>query len=366
MTISFRPDSHIRILSVPARGLVISFKITRADGAVCKPSYVSFGSSYSLSLKLYANSSELIFSGSSRYFKQYESDVPGLIRSCSLHHYTGLFQITLDRGILSNEFGLSGDIQLKLTTEGLTPEDKTFLTSHSVSQGMNDLKIPLWHVLETIDIQNNGRAFVRNSHVWSSVPFSVDYKIENANSLGNFKLPVLGVVWTPNADLSGWIGLFQITNICSQGTIAIPWQFPEGVTQPAQPPSSPEDRIFTVYNNVMLRIALSECPSRWNETQIECLSNFGNIEFTIPYSGSGSELFNFEPELDDEPPCINKKVFQRIYSFNWDRSSFQYDTGESPSLFLNQTATLQNTWYAPALYTDFETLSFTPLSEESE
>ena len=226
------------------------------------------------------------------------------------------------------------------------------ITPFDVITGCNFL--PLWEISEEV-WHPTTRSTTKRTIIRSGISFDTVLKIQNGNSLGRFRLPLLGVVWTPNANLSGWVGQFQVNHVCSGGRIAIPWQYPN-ISPPAQKPTSSQDRVHLVHANVVLDIAISDCPGYWEASSVSVSSDFGYAT-TIPYSLASGSGFNDEQSLGTQPPCPAGCSFARTYTFHWSRSSFQYDTGESPNLYYNQTATLVQ---SPA--TSYDQMIATPSS----
>ena len=356
-----------RMTAIHFPGMQFRLRIIRDDGLVFDPQ-----SGEHISIRLYAETGQLLFTGLTAttvdlpgypdlYF---EEGFPGIL---TMFVYTeGYYTIVLNGVILRNALGLiGGSLRYSLVTEGDRTLETFFPRVYAgagspllITPGTWEVSIPFWSVT-SVDTYPDLVTTVRTTTVYASVPYESTYSIIAGNSLGRFLFPFLGVEWTPNADLSGWLGLFQVDNVCTQGEIAIPWQYPN-IHAPSTLPTDPGQRIYWVYANVVLQVALGPCSDTWFGTTIDVSSEFGYAD-VIPFSSMRSAGFQVEQPLGSQPVTEVGKTFVRSYTFQWERSSFQYDTGEEAQRYLGQTATLVQ---SPAI--DFERLTLVPLPETTE
>ncbi len=101
-----------------------------------------------------------------------------------------------------------------------------------------------------------------------------------------------------------------------------------------------------------------EYPGHWFGTVIDCSTNFG-YHATIPCIGIVSPLFSADHSLGRQAANSQGKDFVRRYQFQWDQSSFEYDTGEGAGRLLRQTAT-----QVQSPVTAFEQFLVQPLPEQ--
>ena len=208
----------------------------------------------------------------------------------------------------------------------------------SIFDRITDCAFPvIWETTVAVEYKTIRRSIVTTTHR-SNIAHQATFNIFQGNAVGRFLLPLLGVVWTPNADLSGWVGMFQVENVCAQGTITIPWQYPD-IDPPSDPPTDPGQRIFLVYANVILEIAIGTCPSFWEASSVDVYSDFG-YNALFPYSISGSGI-NETFDLGDQfPNSAEGQKYAVTYDFNWSRTTFSYATGEGSQRYTGLTATL--------------------------
>lgn len=361
------PFAQIRAIHFPSKRFQL--RIVRDDGLEFTPQ-----SWEEITLRLYAETGQWLFSGRSAMDATlpgypslyYEEGVPGVVTT--FLYQDGYYNIVLNGPVLRDALGLTGDsesLRCSLVTEG----DKTLQTFFPrvyagvgapllITPGTWEVTIPYWSVMSE-DTYPNLVTTVRTTTVHTSVPYESTYRILYGNAVGRFLLPFLGVAWTPNANLSGWIGQFQVENVCTGGDIAIPWQYPN-IAPPSTLPSDPGQRIHLLYSNVILQVALGPCPDNWQGTAIPVSSDFGYGD-VIPFCRVGSPAFHAEYPLGARPATPEGDVFIRQYAFQWDRYSFQYDTGEGAQHYPGQTATLVQ---SPAI--DFEQFTVVPLPETTE
>ena len=347
-----------QIVGVQFSGAVYRLNITRDYGGKVWPG------SKAIEIRLETSEGMVVFTGNSNNLSYEEAEF-GLVQNFS--YYNDHYIINLNRTILREKLELEDNqISFLLFTNGEKTLEAGYPRAYvgsgkspsQIKPGRYDVVIPYWVIVQTSTFPNISTT-VEKTTIHSSIPYNTTFKIQNGNATGRFNLGKLGVVWVPTANLSGWMGGFQVYGVCHQISIAIPWQYPD-IDPPAQKPSSPTDRIHRVYSNVVLNVALSMCPTRWAETAVSMTSDFGYAA-TIPYSVPGNPAFDQEFPVGVHSAKTSGRSFERTYTFHWDASFFEYDTGESSNRYLNQTATLVQ---SPA--TNFETMVFTPLPETGE
>ena len=208
----------------------------------------------------------------------------------------------------------------------------------SLFDRITDCAFPvIWETTVSVAYKTIRQSIVTTTHR-SNIAYQATFNVSQGNAVGRFFLPFLGVVWTPKADLSDWIGAFQVDNVCAQGTITVPWQYPN-IHSPSTLPTDPGQRIFWVYANVILEVAIGICPSFWEASSVDVYSDFG-YNALFPYSSPGDGInttFNLGKQFPNS--AIGQK-YAVTYDFNWSRTSFLYDTGEGSQRYTGQTATL--------------------------
>lgn len=361
------PGPFARLAGIHFPNRRFQFSFTRDDGLIYIPQ-----SEEGITLSLYASTGDRLFEGWSALDNTlpgypnlyYQEDFPGTVTG--FFFKDGYYSIVFDGLALQAALqSVSSDIQCYLVTEGDDTLETLFPRYYTdpgsgqlIAPGVWDVSIPYFSVRH-VDTYPVLSTTVRTTTIKSSVPFQPHYAIQGGNALGWFLLPVLGVVWTPNDNLSGWVGLFQVDNVCSQGLIHIPWQYPE-IDPPSNLPTSPEDRSFLLYENVALKIALGVCPDHWGDSTVAVSSDFG-YQAVIPFIPEGSPLFEANYGLGPRPQNMFGLSVNRTYQFQWDSTLFQYDTGEGEDRYLGQSAVLIQ---SPVL--DFENFTIEPLPENTE
>ena len=175
-------------------------------------------------------------------------------------------------------------------------------------------------------------------------------------ALANFHLERLGVIWNADSDLSGWVGSFDMRNICQGGVTWAPWQHPVGLNPPPEKPENHADRRYIVYSDLILKISLSPCPGGWSEIKTSLSSNFG-FNHIIPYLQPRTDLIDLSHQVGDSASNIEGKRFTLSGETIWNYDSFSYSTEEG-TIYENQIATLVQ---SPVL--DFAILLFQPYPE---
>ena len=358
------PGPFARLVAIHFPGLRFRWRIVRDDGLVVTPQETD-----RITLHLYAHTGAWLFSGLSvpdptlsRYPSlHYEALTPDSVSAFA--YRDGYYEVTLNGAVLKEALGIApGALRCSLVTEGDNTLETRYPrvytdvgTPHFVAPGTWEVTIPFWSV-RTTDSYPSLVTTVRTTTVQSSVPYEATYRVTDGNAAGRFLLPWLGVVWRPNADLSGWLGQFQVENVCTGGEIAMPWQYP-AIAPPSPLPRDPTQRIHILYANVVLQVALGPCPDGWAGSTLAVASSWG-YEALIPFRSVHAPAFQAIDGLGRQEASLSDRTFVRYYAFQWERSTFQYDTGTEPSPRTNQTAVLVQ---SPAI--DFEQLTFVPLPE---
>ena len=349
------PGPFDRITAIRFPGALFRLRLLRDDGLL----YIPGGPA--LEIRLTTPEDEWVFTGFTDNL-DYQEAVAGLVTAFGFQD--GHYRLELDRTRIRDRFGLTGSaVRFLLTTDGVGTLETRYPRRYTggeagtaIGPGSREVTLPCWLVSTAITYPS-AVATTLATTVRSSIPYGLAYGIENGNALGRFQLPVVGISWQPKADLSGWTGLLDVDDVCPQGSIVIPGQVVPGIVPPAQPPSGPEDRAYTLHYNGVLEVALSACPAAWSETAVSVGSSFG-YDGVIPYSNAAQPPFAADFPLADQTPDISGRTFQRTYAFQWDAGAFQYDTGEWPDLHLDQTAVRIQ---SPAV--GFDRFTVTPLPE---
>ena len=349
------PGPFDRIRNIHFSTARFQFGITRDDGWL-----YAEGDVEGLTVALRTNAGQLIWSGFTTDLG-YEEAAAGLVRR--FDYQDGRFNLVLDRAKLRDALGLTGaDVRFRFTTDGPQTLETHYPriyagngTPSLVSPGTLDITVPYWQV-SSDRYYPDLNTTVERILVGTSIPYEGRYRIQKGNALGRFNLPVLGVEWRPNDTLTGWIGWVNIDNICPLGAVAIPWQYPE-IDPPEAIPTHADEREYRLHDNVVLDIALSQCPENWQATAIAVETDFG-WSGEIPFALASATGLNVDHSLGSLPPDLSGRFFVRTYRFLWDRSQFQYDTGEFPNVQEGLTAVLVQ---SPAV--GFESFVTTPLPE---
>ena len=357
------PGPFARLTHIHFPGWRFRFHIMRDDGLHYTP-YCGEG----ITLSLYAETGEWLFSGFSAQDGNgdlpYEEGIPALVSAFVFEE--GYYSVSLNSLVIQDVLGfMGGPFRCSLMTDGVNTLKTYYPRQYGeggsptlIKPGYWSVIIPYWSVVR-VDHYPNLITTVRRTTVYASIPYASVYRIQDGNALGRFLFPLLGVVWTPNADLSGWQGLFQVENVCTQGEIAVHWQYPN-ISPPSQCPTDAGERIFMVYANAILQVALGSCPDVWPGSRIDVSTGFG-YEAVIPFSSVLSPGFQVDVSLPGQPGSLWGAESVRQYVFHWDRSTFHYDTGEGMQRYEGQTATLLQ---SPPL--DFEQWIVVPLPEVTE
>ncbi|MBF0401478.1 MAG: hypothetical protein HQL90_11995 [Magnetococcales bacterium] len=357
-------DPFIQITDIHVGGWRWRFSFCRDDGLCYSPVAAE-----RLTIQLFAQGGGWLFSGQSTPeggtaggALPYEEALPGLVHRFRFQN--GYYELVLKRGAWEAVLGpVVGKASCILVTTGSNTLTTRFPRAYLADQpgspippGMWAVTLPFWSVTTT-ESYPNLLTTVQQSLVRSSIPYQANYRLRDANSFAWFLLPVLGVVFRPNATLTDWIGLLQVDHLCDWGAIIIPWQ-QTGIPRPPSLPTSPADRIFQIHHNIKLLIAMGPCAERWPGTAIEVTTDFG-YQTTLSFCPPGLPTFADDYPLGPQTGTLTGRLYRRQYRFQWDRESFLYNTGEGAQQFLQQTATLVQ---SPASY--FDTLLLQPLPEQ--
>lgn len=331
------------------------FRLRRDDGLLYAP-----GLEASVTLSLYSESAQWIFSGQSHTLSYSEGGEGVVVR---FDYDAEYYQLTLHSDRLKACFGLDiHSLRCLLHTQGTDTLATVYNritdtegTPTPMAPGSYDLTLPFWRITPT-QTHPTLRRTDKAITVQSSVPFRAELDLLEARPLGLFHLPLLGVLWKPTPDLLGWTGQIDVWDVCAEGSLFIPWQYPDALYQPATLPTTLWDRQYVLEEDVILKIALSACPGRWQALSVVVTSDFGFSQ-ALPYQWPGSGSVTLHHPLSDFAPSLAGKTFRLQAETDWDGSQFTYSTGESP-IHTGLTAALVE---SPAL--DFETFTFQPLPE---
>jgi hypothetical protein len=85
-----------------------------------------------------------------------------------------------------------------------------------IKSGLHNITIPYWNQVVEYDYPTLTKT---NWHttIYSSIPFKTSLGLMGGMALANFHLERLGVIWNADSDLSGWVGSFDMRNICQGG-----------------------------------------------------------------------------------------------------------------------------------------------------
>ncbi|MBF0380683.1 MAG: hypothetical protein HQL69_06680 [Magnetococcales bacterium] len=354
------PFSRIKAINF-AQTSRYSLRFIRDDGVEYTPTL-----NENITVTLLTPSKETIFQGESQGTANnqtiyYSENVAGLVKK--YYYINGRYHIELDNKKMAENYAINlKNIGCYITTKGTNTLSTIFTQSHHnqaliklFTPGSYTIKVPYWRVTNH-SLQPSLQTLEKITTIYSSVSYRAEFAINNGQALAFFMLPILGIVWRPNADLQGWYGSFDIRDVCMTGAIYAPWQHPDGVNQPIATPSNIYDRIYQIHNNVVLKISLTQCNNYWIETGVELSSNFG-FSHHIPYIHPGDELVDINYPISDFGKKISGRQFTLICELLWNSTGFTYSTGENP-IYSNQTATLLA---SPAV--DFDTITFQPLPE---
>ncbi|MBF0453268.1 MAG: hypothetical protein HQL72_00450 [Magnetococcales bacterium] len=338
------------------------FQLTRDDGVTFSPDLDE-----TITLTLYTPLGLFLFSGQSRRSNpnqplDYFEGAEGLV--VRFHFELGYYLLELDRLLLQSRFDMGREnLRCYLRTSGSKTLETGYhrvyhsgATSALIGPGTWDLTFPYWHQVTQFNHPTPTRT-EQQTTLSSSVPFQATLEMVGGQALLAFLFPVLGIIWHPKADLSGWHGTFDIRDICSGGTVTAPWQYPAGVTQPTEPPESLLDRRYTLFENITLTLSVSACPGRWSEPAVSIQSNVG-FQTQLPTISADESLIDLEQPLSEFGGSLAGETFSLTGELLWDRDHFTYSTGE-PLPLSGQTATLVE---SPVL--DFASFIFNPLPEK--
>ncbi len=332
------------------------FRFTRDDGTIFTPDL-----NENLDFAIFDLSDKLICSCESRNL-DYEEEETGLV--ASLTYELGYYRLNLDMAKIQEFTGLTReDFQCVMVTRG----DKTLETFHDRSYlpeiaatllkpGCHHITVPYWYTAAENTYPSLKRTDKQTTHQ-SSIPFKTSLKLWEVQGLANFQMERLGVAWNPTPELTGWVGSFDIRDVCTGGTVSGPWQLPVGVEPPAEIPTSHMERRYVVYEQVTVKLAVSACPGGWNQMDLSIGTDVGFSHY-LPYQPPGADPVDISHNLGDFGKNMAGKSFTMSGELVWNGGDFTYSTGENP-IYANQTATLVQ---SPAL--DFDLFAFEPLAEQ--
>jgi hypothetical protein len=354
------PFSRIKAVNFPST-VRYRLRIIRDDGTEYIPTH-----NENITLTLLTPTLDILFQGDTKDFANnqtinYSEGVPGLVKN--YRYEKSYYHIELDTIILAQNYAIAQkDISCFLTTHGTGTLTTIYNRSYHldaamklITPGSYIVTVPYWRITSQ-STQTSFNTLQKITTLYSSVPYRAEFSFVDGQALAYFKFPVLGIVWRPTTDLLAWYGFYDIRDVCGTGTIYAPWQYPTGVNQPTQTPSSIYDRIYRIHTDVILKISLSPCTDKWSEISVDFSSDFG-FSRHIGYISPQLELVNLNHPISDFAKNRDGKSFTLTSEMQWNQSSFTYSTGENP-IYSNQTATLLA---SPAV--DFDSISFQPLPE---
>ncbi|MBF0445042.1 MAG: hypothetical protein HQL68_05590 [Magnetococcales bacterium] len=356
-TVYKAPGPFSRIKAIHFEPLIrFSFRIIRDDSYEFTPN-----DNENISLTMESQTMELLFQGETQQTLSYSEGVTGLVKS--YRYENGFYLVELDPLIMENSYSMTQkNMVCYLTTNGAETLTTTYNRAYHteapstlIKPGSYTITVPYWRKT-SVSTQISFDTLQKTTTIYSSVPYRAEFAFVDGQALGYFTFEVLGIVWRPTSDLLAWHGLYDIRDVCPTGTVYAPWQYPPGVNQPTQTPSSIYDRIYEIHNDVILKVSLSPCTDMWSEISVDFNSDFG-FSKQIGYISPQSELVNLNHPISDFAKKMDGKSFTLTSQIQWNQASFSYSTGENP-IYSNQTATLLA---SPAV--DFDSLSFQPLPE---
>ena len=313
-----------------------------------------------VTISLYAPNGQALIIGNPDEPHAYYEPVSGLVTRFEYLPSSAAVVITFSRRIVQESFGLT-NLSCYVVTEGPTTVETVYNRYYSgnlggelLKPGLHEIVIPYFRRVDQY-FDNGSTIRVLNTQIDSSIPYNPIFRIEGGLSTALFKLSMMGVVWQPNANLTGWIGAFIVTNVCASGSINIPWQYPD-IAPPGYLPTSQNDRVRRVYQNVLIEVALGACPGNWDASLIDVDTNFG-YSGTIPYVAQDGPGMNATFNLGAYSPEYDRQ-FTRTYTLVQGPLLFTYDTEGTEGLIPDQMATLVR--LKPER---FDRMAFNPLSE---
>ncbi|MBF0448589.1 MAG: hypothetical protein HQL67_10335 [Magnetococcales bacterium] len=341
--------------------VLFRFQFIRDDGLTFSPDLDE-----NITFSLYTLTGDFLLRGHSRRINplqplSFVEGVSGLVRRYAF--VQDEYELELDQGILQAKFGVSGfDLSCQLLTYGA----KIFETLHDrvyhlgrqptpIYPGRHEIRLPFWHQTTELIHQSPTKASKTTTR-YSSLPFRADLEIVEAEALARYHLPLLGIIWHPKSDLTGWNGTYDIRNICSGGGLTAAWQYPDGVEQPETLPASLLDRRYTLHEGVTLELTLNNCPGVNTEPWLTVLSDFG-FSAQIPESPTMPEPGNIHVPISDFAANLQGQGFTVTAELHGGLSSFTYTTGD-PTVYANLTATRIE---SPVI--NFDSFTFKPLPE---
>ncbi|MBF0272803.1 MAG: hypothetical protein HQL98_12165 [Magnetococcales bacterium] len=354
------PGPFERIIAFSFPATTFHLRVLRDDGLEFTPD-----SEEGMGMILYDENWEFLFHGNSWADPKlgFTEAATGLITrfSHAAPYYTITFNLPVLQKFLDRPIH---NFKVYLVTEG----ERSLETIHPrryadspdpllMPPGHHLIRIPFWETLTTV-IHPDLYTTIHHTTVHSSVPYTASYAIGNGNALARFRFPLLAVTWSPNHALTGWTYALEFNIQCPDIEFYMPRQTIANMTPPLHPPGSPNDRIQTVYANLVLILGMGACSNLWYATRIQVTTSFG-YGATIPFSTSPGSFFSDAITLAGiRPGNLFGDPYIRTHRLLWNSDRFTYNTGHWPDIHVNQIATLEQ---SPA--TGFDVLHFQPQPE---
>ncbi|MBF0212194.1 MAG: hypothetical protein HQM00_01375 [Magnetococcales bacterium] len=352
------PFDQITAFSFPA--LSYHLRIVRDDGFQFAPD-----SEEGVSIRLFDTQWEFLCEANSWAdpVLTYTEATPGLIARFTYQapYYILTFSMPVVREFLQRH---RNDFQVYLVTEGGRSLETLYPRRYAeegdpvaISPGHYDLSIPFWE-LTTTPIHPDLNTTIQETLLRTSIPYTAHYEIANGNALARFRFPILAVLWSPNASLTGWTYDLHFTAQCPGLETFVPKQSIDGLTPPDDPPLSHNEEVRKLYTNLILTLGLGACSNLWNGLRLQVSTDFG-FETTIPFipANSGGKEVVF-PIPGIHPPNLFGDTYSRTHRLIWETNHFLYHTGFWPNIHQDQAATL-----VQSPVTQYETLQLQPQAE---
>ncbi|MBF0182794.1 MAG: hypothetical protein HQM06_00190 [Magnetococcales bacterium] len=340
------------------------FRIQRDDGWFYTPS-----GSDALTIRLYdAATRQWLCSGSccagADHLLPYEEAVPGLVSH--FRYRQGAYEVAFAAATVQHHTGHSlSQLSCLLWTEGDNTlpcyYPRRYLAAAegvALPSGQWQVTIPCWSVVGEARFPDLTTSDLI-TRVRSSVPYQIEWTIEDGNSFARFRLPALMVVWAPDQSGQRWEGALLLDRICYQGELLIPQQTVPEITPPDYLPQHADERVIMSYQQVSVYVAMGGCPERWSASSIDCSSNFAD-PFTIPFVEAWRTPFTRQQRYQEPPSLEQEKIYHRRYRYFWQQDYFFYETGLGSDRLRNLRAQR-----IQSPYSGFEQWQVLPLAEES-
>jgi hypothetical protein len=338
-----------------SRSVLFEFRFIRDDGVTITPDLEE-----NLEIALYDPTGTPLCTCYSPSLT-FREEKPGLV--ASFNYVDDHYRLKLELQPTYELTGLSAqNLECILMTRGSktleTVYDRAYYpekTATLIAPGRHTITLPYWYQT----IQFNHPTLKKTEKVitqYSSIPYRAEVEVIGAQPLAYFNMALLGVVWNPLPDLSGWHGTYDIRDVCVGGILMAPFQYQEKLTQPTGEPANHQDQHYILYEDVIVKLSLSACPSGWNALSVALASDFG-FSYQLPYIPPGGDMVDVSHPISDFGKNMAGKAFTITGDLLWSGGDFTYSTGNNP-YYLNQNATMVE---SPVM--DFDLILFKPLPE---